>query len=332
MSKINPLKILIIQTAFIGDVILATAVIEKIHRFHPNAKIDFLVRQGNESLLQDHPKLNEVLPWDKKKSKYTNLLRIIKLVRSNEYDKVINLHRFSSSGMITKFSGAKEKIGFDKNPWSWSFDTKVKHVIGKKGDESYKHEVERCLALVQSFTNSDFENPKLYPSKEDFTKVKEHQKEKYITLAPSSVWKTKALPLGQWNDLINTLFDYKIYLLGAPSDLEYLEQIKTISIHRNMEVLAGKLSLLQSAALMQGAVMNYVNDSAPMHLCSAMDAPVTVFYCSTIPEFGFGPLSTNRKVVEITTELDCRPCGLHGYHECPKGHFDCGNKIEIPVL
>lgn len=332
MPKNNPLKILIIQTAFIGDVILATAVIEKIHRFYPEAKVDFLLRKGNESLLENHPKLNAVLIWDKQGNKYKNLWKIIKNVRGNDYDKVINLHRFSSSGMITKFSGAKEKIGFDKNPWSWTFTKKVKHVIGNREDEKYLHEVERNLLLVSDFTNPDFEKPKLYPSEQDFEKVKSYKKEKYITMAPASVWKTKQLPHLQWDKLINDLFEYKIYLLGAPGDLPFLQEMKGITIHPNLEVLGGDLSLLQSAALMQDAVMNYVNDSAPLHLCSAMDAPVTVFYCSTIPEFGFGPLSTNSKVVEVENEMDCRPCGLHGHQECPKGHFDCGYKIEIPLL
>ena len=94
--------------------------------------------------------------------------------------------------------------------------------------------------------------------------------------------------------------------------------------------LSGQLSLLQSAALMKGAQMNYVNDSGPLHLCSAMDAPVTAFFCSTIPGFGFGPLSSVKVVLETKEELSCRPCGMHGKSACPLGHFACGN-ISIPV-
>ena len=78
---------------------------------------------------------------------------------------------------------------------------------------------------------------------------------------------------------------------------------------------------------MRDAVMNYVNDSAPMHFASAVNAPVTAVYCSTIPEFGFGPLSDESYVVEIAEPLDCRPCGLHGYKACPLGHFNCARNI-----
>jgi heptosyltransferase-2 len=87
--------------------------------------------------------------------------------------------------------------------------------------------------------------------------------------------------------------------------------------------LCGKLNLLQSAALMQNAEMNFVNDSAPLHIASAMNAPVTAIYCSTVPEFGFGPLSDHFKILQVE-KLSCKPCGLHGYKSCPKGHFKCG--------
>src|SRR3954469_7906661 len=117
---------LIIRTAFIGDVILATGLIEKLHQHYPEAKIDFLLRKENEGLLVDHPLLRTVLIWNKKESKISNLLTIIKQVRSNRYDCVVNVHRFASSGFVTAFSGSKLKIGFDKNPISFAFNKKIK--------------------------------------------------------------------------------------------------------------------------------------------------------------------------------------------------------------
>ena len=76
--------------------------------------------------------------------------------------------------------------------------------------------------------------------------------------------------------------------------------------------------------------MNYVNDSGPLHMASAVNAPVTAFFCSTIPKFGFGPLSENSTIIQTTEELSCRPCGLHGLKNCPKKHFKCGLGIELP--
>ena len=102
-------KFLIIQTAFIGDVILATAVVEKLHEFYPESKIDFLLRKGNEGLLDNHPFINDVLIWDKKNKKYDNLKAISRSVKRKKYDVVVNLQRFASSGMITAFSGSQPK-------------------------------------------------------------------------------------------------------------------------------------------------------------------------------------------------------------------------------
>lgn len=78
--------------------------------------------------------------------------------------------------------------------------------------------------------------------------------------------------------------------------------------------------------------MNFVNDSGSMHMASAMNAPTTAVFCSTVPDFGFGPLSEHAKIVQTTEKLDCRPCGLHGFNKCPKGHFNCANTITISQL
>ena len=118
-------------------------------------------------------------------------------------------------------------------------------------------------------------------------------------MSPASVWFTKQLAKEKWVELIEAIGRKKtIYLLGAPGDAELCNALITAT-HDGVQSLAGQLSLLQSAALMEGATMNYVNDSAPMHLASAMNAPVTAIYCSTVPYFGFGVRSrTYRSVVE----------------------------------
>ncbi len=322
------MKILVIQTAFIGDVILATPVIEKLHHYFLDAQIDFLLRKGNESLLTGHPYLNKVLIWDKKTSKLSNLNQIIADVKREKYDKVINLHRFGSSGLVTLFSGASEKIGFHKNPFAFCYTKKVRHVIGNG-----KHEVERNIELIADFTDNKKTMPRLYPSAKDIEQVKQYKAKPYICVAPSSVWFTKQFPKHKWIEFLDAINGrYKVYLVGAVGDKELCNQIIASSKNKEIENLAGKLSFLQSASLMQDAVMNYVNDSAPMHIASAVNAPVTAVFCSTVPAFGFGPLSDKSFVVETEEKLDCRPCGLHGYKACPKGHFKCAETIKIEKL
>jgi len=322
-------KILIIQTAFIGDVILATPLIEKLKNFYPKAEIDFLLRKGNEGLLKNHPKINEVLIWDKKKHKYNSLAKLGREVRRNKYDLLINLQRFASSGLLTTSSKAKIKIGFAKNPFSFAYTHKFPHVIDQE-----MHEVHRNLSLIEGLTDNSFQPPVLYPSDSDFEKVEALRRSgAYYCVAPASVWFTKQFPADKWIEMIDQInHDHPVYLLGSPSDLDLCAEIREKTIHENVRILAGELTFLQSAALMKGARMNFVNDSAPLHIASAVNAPVTAIFCSTIPEFGFGPLSDHSRVIETKESLECRPCGLHGKKACPKGHFKCATTIDTTEI
>ena len=321
-------KILVIQTAFIGDVILATSVIEKLHKQFPSAKIDFLIRKGNESLFEGHPFINHLYIWDKKANKYKTLLKILKKVRKENYLYLINLQRFLSTGVFTALSGAGKKFGFAKNPLSFSFDKKFTHDI-----DNGKHEIERNHLMIKAITDKDQAMPRLYPLEKHYNKVSRYQKVPFVCISPASVWFTKQFPAEKWLELIKILESkYKIYLLGGPDDKEICEDIRVKAENPKTFNLAGKLNLLESAALMKDAVMNYSNDSAPLHLASSMNAPVTGVFCSTIPGFGFGPLSKVSYVAETREKLSCRPCGLHGKRDCPEGHFKCATEIKIEDL
>jgi heptosyltransferase-2 len=316
-------RILIIQTAFLGDVILATPVISELNRIYPNACIDVLVKRGNESLLATNPKINSVFVFDKSKGKLKSIRTLVKQFRNEKYDLVVNLHRFGSSGILAGLSKGKKRYGFKKNPFSFLYTKKFEHQIGDG-----THEVQRNLSIIKEFGSKELIRPELFPSDEDIKKVEEYKSEPYVCIAPASVWFTKQLPEGKWIELINSIEGKKIYLIGGPADHELCDSIKITSKHSSIVNLAGELSLMQSAALMKDAAHNYVNDSGPLHIASAMNAPVTAFFCSTVPDFGFGPLAENSTIREVSN-LECRPCGLHGHKKCPKGHFKCGMNMIV---
>ena len=206
--------------------------------------------------------------------------------------------------------------------------TKIKHLMDGA------HEVERNLACIAHHGDQIFKEnlathqfkPKLFPSVDDFKKVNSFSEEKYYCLAPASIWFTKQLPILKWIELAQKLVkNGKVYLIGGPADIDLCDSILEQVGSTNCINLAGKFTFLQSAALMKNAQRNYVNDSGPMHICSAMNAPTTAFYCSTIAAFGFGPLADDSEIKETSEALPCRPCGLHGFNACPKSHFKCGN-------
>lgn len=324
---------LLIQTAFIGDVILATALVEYLHHTAPATPIDVLVRRGNEGLLLGHPHIRQVLVWDKKTKKYPHLLRLLGQIKRAQYGRVVTLQRFASTGFLTAFSGAAARVGFAENPFSRLFTRRVPHRIGDG-----THEVQRNLQLLSGAAIPAAAiqalPPRLYPTAADETAAAPYAAVgDYLCLAPTSVWFTKQYPEEKWLELLAALpAGLPVYLLGGPPDTAACERLAQAAARPGLVNLSGILSLLASAALMRGAVLNYVNDSAPMHLCSAVDAPVCAIFCSTVPAFGFGPLSTFSRIVEHPGPLACRPCGLHGHARCPLGHFRCALEIETPQL
>jgi lipopolysaccharide heptosyltransferase II len=320
-------RILVIQTAFLGDVILATPVVSELKRLFPDSQIDMLVKKGNESLLKNSPHITNILVFDKSNGKFQSLFRLVRKVRKQHYDLVINLHRFGSSGVITALSGSKSKYGFRKNPFSFLFTKAFPHEIGNG-----THEVERNLSLIREFGAVDCKRPELFTSTENDNKIQPWITESYFCCAPASVWMTKQLPIEKWVELINQLKSKgQVYLIGGKDDYNLCDSIADQTGISKEYNLCGQLNLLDSAALMKSAAMNYVNDSGPMHIASAVNAPVSAFFCSTIPEFGFVPLSDHSHVVQIDKKIDCRPCGFHGHKVCPKGTFECGKEIKISI-
>jgi heptosyltransferase-2 len=311
--------ILVIQTAFTGDAILGSAILESLHERYPEAKLSYLVRKGNEGLFKGHPYLSEVLTFDKHENKWAGLFRLLRSIRKKKYDLVINLHRYASSGILAGLSRAREIRGFSSNPLSFLYSRSFAHSMNEN-----LHEIERNFSLLEGL-GTVLKMPRLYPGEEERKKV--YMDPPYICLAPASVWKTKQWPTAYWSRLLQLLPKHMTpVLIGGKGDKALCEEIISQSGVKAVNA-AGKYSLLESAALIAHATLTLSNDSGPVHLASAVNAPVAEIFCSTVPEFGFTPLSDRQIIIETREKLSCRPCGIHGKKECPLGHFNCGNNL-----
>ncbi|MDD4632933.1 MAG: glycosyltransferase family 9 protein [Proteiniphilum sp.] len=321
------LKVLIIQTASLGDVILATATAHSVRTLYPDAHIHFLAKDACSDMLRNNPVIDKVLVWNKKSKKYKHLFQILRLVRHEKYDAVINFQRFFSSGLLTAFSKAKVKAGYKNNPLSFLFDRKLVHSLNGC------HEVERNLDLARlCFPDLNKEMPVISVEEPDIAELSQLKSEKYMTIFPGSLWQTKQFPLSGWKDFVHALpGNIKIILMGSPSDKNISDEISNMR-PASAYNFCGRLNILQSAWIMKNAEMNFTNDSAPTHLASAVNAPVATIFCSTVPSFGFTPLSDRSFVIETEVKLSCRPCGIHGHRECPEKHFNCGHTIKTEQL
>ncbi len=328
MTATSSKTILIIQTAFIGDTILASQFARAVTEFYPNSKIHFFLRKGNESVIEGLPTVEKTWVWDKAGGKTRNLLRLIGELRKIDFDLVFNLHRHFNSGLVTALVRAPEKIGFRQNPMAHFYSRRINHQIP---DPRGWHEVQRNLELIPGYPivdNSKNYRPELPLKPKHFEKVAAYKSEPYFVIAPASVWFTKAWSEGKYRELTQELTKLaKVYFIGAPADRDLCDRIRAEL--PNTENLCGALNLLDSAALMKDARRVFVNDSAPLHLASCVNAKTTAIFCSTSPGFGYTPLAEDSVVVDVGDSLSCRPCGLHGHKSCPLSHFKCSEEISI---
>ncbi|WP_075426299.1 lipopolysaccharide heptosyltransferase II [Candidatus Kryptonium thompsonii] len=328
MNILNWKRILIIQTAFIGDVVLALPLLQVLRKNFPSAKIDFMLIPRTAELLKNHPDVNDVIIFDKKgKDKgLMGIIKMVKLVSQRNYDAVFIPHRHFRSAIIPFLAGIKIRVGFDKSVFKFLYT----HVV------KYKqiHEIERNLSLLEPF-GIKFqvkELPNLYPSEYErdyIDRFISNVNSKLICIAPGSVWATKRWLKERFAELVKLLIEdgFVVALVGGVEDFELCEEIKNMISSENVFNFCGKLSLLQSAELLRRSILLVSNDSAPMHIAVAMRTPVVAIFGSTIPEFGFYPYGEKDKIVQVEN-LYCRPCGIHGRKKCPEGHFKCMKLIE----
>lgn len=344
-------KFLIIQTAYLGDVILATAVVEKLRQYYPDADLDMMVKKGAETLLEAHPYVRRLWVWNKKK-KYASLYGILKKVRSERYDYIINLQRHSTTALFTLFSGAKRRIGFLSTPFSVFLTEKKmypKTCLPESGNfflrtfcikkkhfpKQALHEVEKNHLLIRTLTDPQYAFPKLYFSEPQQQRIQPLIARPFLTLSIGTAWATKQLPLSKWLDFLSKIpKPYVVYLLGGAQERAVAEQLREKNTNERLRLmnLCGQLDLTPSALLMRYAVMNYALDSSATHLATASGAPVTTVFTSTDPKFGFYPLSPESFIVRHKERLPCHPCTRHGKKSCPKKHYLCAYRIAAEDL
>jgi len=317
-------KVLFIQTAFLGDVVLATSALESWHAAHPEDRVDVLVRKPMDELFENHPWLNRTLAWDKRpRVKGKEWRKLVREVRKSRYDIVINLHRHASSGILTALSMAPLRVGYANNPLAWRFTHRIPH---RWGDGT--HEVDRHFELLAPFLpeKAVAQEPSLFPQPEHVAEAHQLDAEGAVLVMPGSQWATKAWPEGQFAKFLDET-QQRVLLMGSPGESPLCKRLAEGRGH--VTNAAGKVSLLGMVAAVGMARAVVANDSAPLHVASAMNTPTVALFASTVPRFGFGPRSSSHAVVEAASELACRPCGMHGRKRCPEGHFRCGWELSV---
>jgi heptosyltransferase-2 len=321
-------RILIIQTAFLGDAILTLPMIQKLQEKQSECFIDVICIPSNFEVFKHSPFVNNAIVMNKRGEQRSlfGLYKFAKQLKKNGYSKVISPHRSFRSSLLTTFLKVKDSVGFDNTSLKYVYRNIVKYNIED-------HEVKRNLKLIDAKT--DGESWKILPiievSVDEKNKIDSVLQElpvnNFIALAPGSVWQTKQYPKDLFIEVIRLLIDagHSTILIGGKDDEELCEDIRS-NFNKAVFSLAGKLTIVESIELLKHSEMLICNDSAPTHMGMCADIPVLTIFCSTVPGFGFYPYNSKSACLSFS-ELDCKPCGIHGHNKCPIDTFECAQKI-----
>jgi heptosyltransferase-2 len=315
---------LVIQTAFLGDVVLTTPLLSALaDKFGP---VDVVVTPDAATLLQGHPAVREVIRYDKKRREagLSGLWRMGAQLRTRRYARAYLPHRSWRSAVLALLARVPERTGFADSPAAITYTTRVTRA-------STGHEVERLLALAGRRTRA-VPPVSLALTAEDEAAADRWLAERgvpngFTAIAPGSIWGTKRWP---YYPALAAALDGPLVLVGGSQDAALAAEVVAAAPGRVWSG-AGELSLRVSAAVIGRARVLITNDSAPMHLATAVGTPLVAIFGPTVPEQGFGPRGA-RSLALGHAGLRCRPCSSHGPHVCPLGHHRCMRELPVETV
>ena len=294
------MKILIWQTAYLGDVILTTPLIRTIRENFPNSQIGFVGRPFIKELLKGYD--IELIPFGKSLKESFSIVKKIK-----GYDVAVSPHRSMRTALILFFSGIKRRIGFNKSELPFLYTDLVEH-------RWELHEVDRNLSLLKPLGVKKFvRETKLFADAESIKKFGLREKD-YVVISPFSNFPLKEWSLENWNELIKRL-DARIVITGTKNDIKKAEGlIKTGKVIN----LVGKTSLRELMGVIKGARLVVANDSSPVHIANALGVPAITVYTATSSKYGFYPLIG----AYLDNPAPCSPCSPNP-KKCKTGTKEC---------
>ena len=326
-------RFLIIQTAFLGDVILTLPLVQILKESVPDSLVDFIAIPETSDIVKNHPDISDVIVYDKhgKQKSILSFLRFRNRLRAAHYDAVLCPHRSLRSCLLVRATQAKIRVGFDKAALKSAFTDVMPWKFGVHEIDRNRSLLNRLLADGPSTSGFSHELPKIFIPDEYRLKAERFLSEHnvgqpYAVVAPGTIWETKRYPVDMMVEIVRKLsnrFD-NIVVVGGKKDMNLIKNFD--SLDDKVVLAIGNLPIMSSAEIIKGSSLLIANDSAPVHIASAFGVPAVAVFGPTIRDFGFFPYHERSKVVEVDG-LGCRPCSIHGGHNCPISTFDCMRKI-----
>lgn len=339
---LNEPPILIMQTAFLGDVLLTIPLLRRVRQLRPQSPLILVAREGVGRVIRDLELVDEVHEVRKKdKASYK---AVQDRLRSSVFEWILCPHESFTSAIFCWRIPARLKIGYEK-PWNFPFfgerivkDRRLPEALRllsllKKRDLEMANWIEE--AKHQNLNQSDPQG-RLAPvppwASLSLRERLRHRPSPFpagqrtVCVFPGSVWPTKQWGEHGFADLGHRLVaeGYEVYWMGSKDEMPATKRLEAAV--KGSRSVAGHLSLIQSLVLLSHSRLAVSNDSAGQHLAAVAGTPTVSIFGPTVPGQGFRPWSSQAVVAELK-EIACRPCGAHGHKLCPRGHHDCMKRL-----
>ncbi len=324
--KRGPLKVCLLQTAFLGDCVLTLPLLRKLRELLPEASVSVVTRPETAGIFAASGLASEIIE-DRKKTAASGLSEFFRLkeeLSERGFDAAIIPHRSLRSSLLARAAGIPVRVGFSSSAGSFFLTHKVPF-------SWLLHDLERNLSLLSPLAEN---------LKTSFPGMRASPEARALSLSGSagvkagvnagSAWATKRWPAEKWARLIRGLAREtggRVLMVGGPGEAAWNSEIERMADPANCFNLAGKTTMPELMEAIRPLKVFVSNDSGPMHIAVAMGVPAVGIFGPTTRELGFFPYGPANSVVE--TPLDCRPCALHGSNKCPRGHFLCMRLLTV---
>ncbi len=310
---------LVIQTAYRGDVVLTTPLLTALAQ--TSGPVDVVLTPTTAPILQGHRAVRQITVYDKR-GRDRGVQRFVQLANSLRqvgYGRAIIPHRSMRSATLAMLAGIPERIGFGGTLASLTYTRRVSRDVKA-------HEADRLAALAEhgiplpvdlDLSDQEREEARSWLKGEGIEGT-------FVVIAPGATWGTKRWP---YFETLAERVPGAIVVVGGTDDREAAAEI-TLRDPARIRSAAGCVGIRTTAAILAEAAVLVTNDSAPLHLATAVGTPVVAVFGPTIPEFGFGPRGLSDQIVAVPG-IPCRPCSPHGPAECPLGHHRCMRTIDV---
>lgn len=319
-------RALVVQTGFIGDVVLATALFAPLKQ--AGYEVWAMVKPSAAPIVRNNPALSGVLTDDKRRSRSgpSGLLAATGEIKRMGFDLALSPHRSHRTSLMLWLARIPRRVGFDSSPLRFLFTNTA-------APAASDHQLERNARLlgVVGIEPSAPPTPCLrmpHPASERAASLLSGLVRPIIGVAPGSAWATKRWPPEKFAAALRTIAQRcqspSFVLLGDDNEREAAARIAWDYKHPVLD-LTGRTSLELLCAIVEHLDLLICNDSAPIHIAGAYRVPTVAIFLATHPRFGFGPFAQPYRIAQ--TELGCRPCSPHGTRQCPLGHFNCAHDL-----